>query len=373
MANEVKTKSSSMLVMSNDIITKLQNYGKATNLTYSDYGMKCVDGMFTKINDILLDNGLTWEHFKTSEQGVNNIFSAIKFVANLELNVANNEVALTLRNKEINGVKVPMLEYKIQGVGNDKIIRRFGNNVKDVRSYIVYEGDEFTPPYVDGFNYVLPKFNPKYKSQKALYAVYLIKLENGDIDVSIGIREDVKVSVLAHIEDTHRFNDAYAKNKALKEDLEKATLDELIGGKFADLMVGGKTLIRNKAYTGANRERMVERKLRNWALRKWSHNLDFGRVEYQKSFEETFEDEERYNQTKDKGIVIEHNQQEFVEKSGSVEVVATEDKGKDVGETVVVKQEAPLKDPIYEQVISEIETKEEQTTAVEDDMSWTKD
>lgn len=372
MGNEVKTKSSSMLVMSNDIITKLQNYGKATNLTYTDYGMKCVDGMFTKINDILLDKGLTWEHFRLSEYGVNNIFSAIKFVANLELNVANNEVALSLRNKKINGVDYQMLEYKIQGVGNDKIIRRFGN-VKDVKSYIVYEGDEFTLPYIDGFNYVLPKFNPKFKSQKALYAVYLIKRENGDIDVSIGSREDVKVSVLAHIEDTHRFNDAYAKNKALKEDLEKATLDELIGGKFADLMVGNKPLISNKAYLGANRERMVERKLRNWALRKWSHNLDFGRVEYQKSFEETFEDEERYDKQKDKGIVIEHNQQEFVEKSGSVEVGATEDKGKDVGETVVVKQEAPLKDPVYEQVISEIETKEEETTVVDDDLSWTKD
>lgn len=372
MGNEVKMKSSSMLVMSNDIITKLQNYGKMTNLTYSDYGMKCVDGMFTKINDILLDNNLTWEHFKASEQGVNNIFSAIKFVANMELNVANNEVALTLRNKDVNGVKIPMLEYKIQGVGNDKIIRRFGNNVKDVKSYIVYEGDDFTLPYVDGFNYVLPKYNPKFKSQKALYAVYLIKLENGDIDVSIGSREDVKVSVLAHIEDTHRFNDAYAKNKALKDDLEKATLDELIGGKFADLMVGGKTLIRNKAYTGANRERMVERKLRNWALRKWSHNLDFGRVEYQKSFEETFEDEEKYNQTKDKGIVIEHNQQEFNEKSGSVEVGATEDKGKDVGETVVVKEETPLKDPVYEKVMSSYE---EETKEVEenDDMSWTKE
>ena len=372
MANEVKTKSSSMLVMANDIITKLQNYGKATNLTYSEYGMKCVDSMFTKINDILLDNGLTWEHFKTSEQGVNNIFSAIKFVANLELNVANNEVALTLRNKDINGVKVPMLEYKIQGVGNDKIIRRFGNNVKDVKSYIVYEGDEFTLPYVDGFNYVLPKFNPKFKSQKALYAVYLIKLENGDIDVSIGSREDVKVSVLAHIEDSNRFDTKYTKE--LKQKLENATLDELISGEFADYNMSndkfGKPskLIKNKAYTGANRERMIERKLRNWALRKWSHNLDFGRIEYQKSFEETFEDEERYNQQKDKGIVIEHNQQEFVEKSGSVEVGVIEDKGKDVGETVVVKQET--QEPVLVEVPI-IETPKE--LIEDDDLSWTKD
>lgn len=359
MANEVKMQSSSMLVVANDIMVKLQNYEKLSNLTYSDYSRTCVDNMFSKLNDLLLDNGLNWGHFN-SQAGVNNLFSAVKYVANMELNVTNSEVAISFRNKNVDGVKTQLLDYRIQGVGNDQILRRFGRNVVDVRSYIVREGDEFTPPYMDGFDYVLPKWKPMYKSQKAIYAVYLIKLKNGDIDVTMGTRDDVKISLLSHIEDSNRYDKKYTKE--LKERLEKATLDDLISGEFSDFDMSqdkyGKPskLISNKAYVGSNRERMVERKMRNWALRKWSHNLNFDKKALLDTYVEGFDEEDRYDK-KEPTKVVEYNEVEFEEKNSSVEVVE-ENVGKDVGEEIVEVAEK-IEDSVEEQLEEIKEEKEE--------------
>ena len=365
MANEVQNrfKDSSMMIATEEALRKLQDFAKDIKVEYSEYGKLCVDNMFSKVNDLLQAENQTWNYFNTPH-GINNLFSTMKYVAYMELNPANSEVALKWRNKKINGEYVKVLEATIQGIGNDRIIKRFGESVIEVRSYIVREGDDFTPPYIDGFNYVLPKWQPKYKSEKAIYAVYLMKLASGDIDVSIATREDVKVSLLAHINENMRNVRGFTSE--LQTKIESLTLDQILYSEYAKMKIDNVRLI-SPAWGDFAKEKMIDRKIRNHALRKWAHNLNFGRKEVADIYQDGWE-EENYNQPKDKGIVIEHNQQEFVEKSGSVEVGAIEDKGKDVGETVVVKQET--QEPVLVEVPI-IETPKE--LIEDDDLSWTKD
>lgn len=353
MANEVKGyKTSAMMLATTDVLAKLNTFEKENSLTYTEYGRTCVNNLFSKLNDLLLDSKLDWGHFN-SNAGINNLFSLAKFVMSFELNVLNNEVAISFRKKDVDGIKVPMLDYRIQGSGNDVVLRKFGNNVLEVRSYIVYEDDEFTMPYMDGFNFVLPTHRPKFKNQKPIYAVYLIKLKNGSVDVTIGTREDVKISLLAHIEDSNRFDRKYTKE--LKKELENLTLDELIE-KYSDFPMTDGFLIKNKAYTSANRERMIERKMRNWALRKYSHNLNFEKKAFADMYVETFDEEDRFDK-KSAIEVIQHNEIEFEEKNSKTEIVE-ENFGKDVGLEVV------------EVVEEEKETIEEQEKKPSDDLDF---
>lgn len=329
MANEIdvkRFKDSAMMLASNEVINKMKTYAEQTKVEYTDYGMTCVDSAFSKINDMLAVDGLSWNYFNTPTL-ITNLFNVMKYIAYMELNVANSEVAITFRNQKYNGVSTKVLETAIQGAGNDRIIKRFGENVKEIKSYLVYEGDEFTFPYIDGFEYVLPKYKPKYKSEKVAYAVYLIKLNNGEIDVSIATREDVKVSLLAHINQNQRFNNAFTT--AMQEELESLSIDEILYGEWAKKSVGGKRVI-SPAWGDFAKERMIARKIRNHALRKWSHNLNFGRTEIANIYQEGWE-EERYEKTPN--VVLEHNEKEFIVHNSSVEV--TEDTGKDVGVEIV--------------------------------------
>jgi len=342
MANETKQavvtnnfKSSAMMIAQNEVISKLQKYAETTKLDYSDYSMQCVDSALSKINDLITNEALSWAHFNT-QKGVDNLFSALKYVAFMELNVANQEVAITFRNqKDKNGDITKILEAKIQGVGNDRILKRFGENVAEVKSYIVYEGDEFTFPYMDGFEYILPKYKPMFKSDKVMYGVYLIKLKNGDVDVTIATREDVKISLLAHINQNMRFNDAFTPT--LKAKIESMTLDEILYDPNYTNMYVGKTRLISPAWGDFAKERMIARKIRNHALRKWSHNLNFAKKELNDIYQEGWE-EERYVIESKPQDVIENNQKEFTEKNSSLEVAET-NVGKDVGETLVIKEE----------------------------------
>lgn len=349
-------RSSDMMVATNEVIRKIQAYAETTKLDYSPYAIQCVDGALSKINDMLVSEGQNWNFFNTPK-GIDNLFSVLKYIAFLELNVANQEVAITFRNvKDKEGNSTRVLETKIQGVGNDRILKKFGQDVAEVKSYLVYDGDEFTFPYIDGFTVVLPKHKPMFKSEKVMYGVYLIKLKNGDFDVTIATREDVKVSLLAHINQNMRFNKKFTTE--LQAELEKLTLDEILyNEKYSKMTLDGTRLI-SPAWGDFAKERMIARKIRNHALRKWSHNLNFGKKELYDIYEEGFEDERYQTISHTPQQMIENNQQEFEKENSSVKV---EETVKGVGEKVVAVEEE-VKEPIP--VV--VETKKEETKQDDD-------
>ncbi len=376
MANEIvekdRLKSSAMLIASNEVMRRIKNYASETELEFTPNAKKCVDSALSKINDMLVIENQNWGFFNTA-QGIDNLFSTLKYIAFMELNVANSEVAITFRNvKTKDGQSNRVLETKIQGAGNDRVLRRFGEGVVDVKSYLVYEGDEFTPPYMDGFNYVLPKYQPRYKTEKVLYAVYLIKLNTGYIDVSIATREDVKVSLLAHINQNMRFNKAFTTE--LQTKLENMGIDEILyNEEYSKMVIGGTRLI-SPAWGDFAKERMIARKIRNHALRKWSHNLNFGKKELHDIYEEGFE-EELYNRPeKNPTLIIESHEAEFDNKNSTIEVDLV---GQNVGKEVVIQDEPQsqtVQEPQAMKVEFEINGAKEETPPPSDDVpDWAKD
>ena len=331
-------RSSAMQVVADEVISSIQKYAKTTDIAITSYGMQCIDSALSKINDLLEKEGLNWNYFNTPS-GINNLFSTLKYVAFMELNVANNEVSVTFRNvKSKDGTSSKVLETQIQGVGNDRILKKFGEGVVEVKSYLVYEGDEFTFPYINGFDVVLPVYKPMFKTEKVKYAVYLIKLRSGDIDVTVATREDVKVSLLAHINQNMRFVDGFTTK--LQTELENLSLDEILYNEKYAKMVIGRTRLVSPAWGDFAKERMIARKIRNHALRKWSHNLNFGKKELQDIYEEGWEEENYKIINTPPENYVEMNEKEFNEENSSVEVVEeTQEEAKKVGEEFEVVEE----------------------------------
>ena len=79
-------------------------------------------------------------------------------------------------------------------------------------------------------------------------------------------------------------------------------IDEILyNEEYSKMVIGGTRLI-SPAWGDFAKERMIARKIRNHALRKWSHNLNFGKKELHDIYEEGFE-EELYNRPEEKSDI----------------------------------------------------------------------
>lgn len=305
----VKVESSVMLNVANQYIEKLKAYAKSTELDFDDYQKLCVQNAIRTVDPMLTQQGLSW-----NDLDVNNVMNVLQQVAFLRLNTSASEVGLIVRNqKQSDGSYIKILEAQIMGNGNDTILRNFGVDVKEVKSYEVYEGDLFEGMITDGWEVKLPKHERKYKSQKVKFSVYLIRKNNGEIEVSISEREDAKISLLANAKQNG------ADDNLLRE-LQKLSIDEILtSDKWLNYEIVKTKNVKNKttnkweeqeyrtplfnpSYTSPiSSEKMLARKLRNHAIRRYPKN--FGRTEVAEKYEQTFEDEKYV-----KSNVIDHEE-----------------------------------------------------------------
>jgi hypothetical protein len=245
------------------------------------------------INPMLETNGYNWQSF-----GIDNIITVLQQTAFLELNpsATPNECYYIVRknyDKKTKSYLAPTLEFGIEGAGNDIILRKFGQDVVDLKSYIVYEGDEFTEGFMDGWDMTLPIYRRKFITNKPLKVVYLIKKTNGEIDVQYSDTQDVKKSLLANAKQNG------ADDKLLRQ-ISKLELYDILGDdKWLDYTISKtygtntyKTPLFNPSYTSPiSQYNMIERKLRNHATRKYPKN--FNHKEVTVLYEDTFD--EKYN------------------------------------------------------------------------------
>lgn len=302
---------STMLMQTNAFIKEIENFANNIEVSFTEKEKQIVMNAIRVIDPILAQNGLTWNYFASSPQLKNNVVNVLQQTAFLKLNpvAIPRECFYIIRNVKLgDNTYQKQIEFGIEGAGNDSILRTFGVNVADVKSYIVYEGDEFSGVIFDGFEEIPPKYVPKLRKNgeskgKALYAVYLVKKTNGSVETLIAEREDVKVSLLAHIRQNG------ADEKLLRE-LERLTIDEiLLDEKWLEyklkketwVKVNGKTmkkeievdLIGPGWKSPISREKMIERKMRNHAIRRYPKDFSHGSIT--KLYEETFEDEKYAN------------------------------------------------------------------------------
>ncbi len=262
------------------IITQMEN----RNIVLSEYSKECAMNAVSAINQLLAQNGLEWTSPKLDPSNYQDV---IKKVALLQLNAnaSNREVYFQFRSVKIGDEWKKMIEVGIEGDGNDAILRRFGVDVAVVYPYWkVREGDDFEYPTFTGIEMIPPKWTPKGEG-KVIRVVYPIKLTNGSVDFKIAERADVVKNLYAHIlnnlmnETFDICKDRYnakpeqlaqiEERKAdLKAKIKNMPLDELLD--FPEIQ----QWISPSWKEMHSREAMIERKMRNNAIKKFPK--DFG-------------------------------------------------------------------------------------------------
>jgi hypothetical protein len=136
----------------------------------------------------------------------------------------------------------------------------------------------------------LPTHRRTFKTHTPEKVVYLIKKDNGEIDVQYADTEDVKKSLLANARQNG------ASEKMLREINKEKLYEILENEKWLDYVIEKtygnntyKTPLFSPAYTSViSQGNMIERKLRNHATRKYPKNFDSKAIS--ELYEQTFED-----------------------------------------------------------------------------------
>lgn len=273
------------------------------SIEMSPYAKTCVLHAISAINSALDKAGISWNSAELDKSTVSDIL--IK-VACFQLNAAASprEVYFQTRNvKGADGNWKKQIEMGIEGDGNDALLARFGRDVVEVGQFWkVREKDDFTYPTFNGLDMDPPKWTPK-GGGKIVRIVYPIIKGSKDgkrrVEFYISEREDVIKNLIAHINSNmmnETFGFAESKRKAtndqkIKIEARKRELLKRANDLGLDAALDDPELQPwiSPAWTEFHsRESMIERKMRNSAIKKIPK--DFGNGALETMFEEATDD-----------------------------------------------------------------------------------
>lgn len=273
------------------------------SIEMSPYAKTCVLHAISAINSALDKAGISWNSTELDKSTVSDIL--IK-VACFQLNAAASprEVYFQTRNvKGADGNWKKQIEMGIEGDGNDALLARFGRDVVEVGQFWkVREKDDFTYPTFNGLDMDPPKWTPK-GGGKIVRVVYPIIKSSKDgkrhVEFYISEREDVIKNLIAHINSNmmnETFGFAESKRKAtndqkIKIEARKRELLKRANDLGLDAALDDPELQPwiSPAWTEFHsRESMIERKMRNNAIKKIPKNFGNGALETM--FEEATDD-----------------------------------------------------------------------------------
>jgi hypothetical protein len=241
------------------------------------------------------------ENVSIKEVDQANIMTILEQCSMLRLNVAAvpRECYIIMRNQKIGEKWTKKFEFGVEGDGNDKIVRKYGVNVKKIYPYwIVREGDDFTYPVFKGLAMEPPTWSPKGGSGKVLRVVYPIEYTDGMVQYHISERADAAINLKAHILNNIKMdkNISDAKKNEIKNKLQNMNLEQLFADKeMLDIM--------SPAWREAHsRESMLLRKMRNNALKPIPR--DFGNAYIADAYQDTIEDKVTQDEMPDPESVI---------------------------------------------------------------------
>ncbi|HEX2986126.1 MAG TPA: hypothetical protein VHO71_04850 [Caproiciproducens sp.] len=276
------------------------------------YSKECVLHSISAINAVLDKAGISWNDPQLDKSTISDIL--IK-VSSFRLNAAASprEVYFQLRNEKSKAtdpetgrqtdVWKKKVEMGIEGDGNDSILSRFGRGVQRVcQIWKVHENDDFKYPSYNGLDMTPPQWTPKGggKIVKVVYPVIMTGHDgNSYTDFYIAERDDVINNLLAHINSNmmqETFGLAESKYKATAQEKSRieARKRELLAkarNEGLDAALDDEELQSwiSPAWTEFHsREAMIERKMRNNAIKKIPK--DFGNGMLETMFEETTDD-----------------------------------------------------------------------------------
>lgn len=247
------------LALQDQLLNELDVAAKNMGQDFTDYGKKCVVNAIASLVIYTKQNNVPFTEFDPTL-----VRLALQNIGYTELNIAAipSECYFDIR-KTKDGKRT--LTIKPQGAGNEKLLRAYGVNVKEVKNaWLIREGDEFTYPSFNGLEMTPPKWTPKSYDGKVIMVVYpVIKLDNS-VEYLIATREGIKPNIIAQV----RQNSLYDKDKdriyaQIEEDAEKLTVDQLLAKpEWAKII--------NPTYTsGGSKEQMILRKMKNNALKNY--------------------------------------------------------------------------------------------------------
>jgi hypothetical protein len=297
------------LTHANDTFMPLiESQMEKNSLELTPYSKQCVLHAISGINAVLDKANVSWA---SPELDTSTISDILIKVACLRLNAAvqPREVFFELRNvnthrtgEDGKDIWKRQVEMGIEGDGNDTILANFGRNVKHVcQIWKVHEGDDFTYPSYNGLDMTPPKWTQKSCIGKIVKIVYPVLMDGGNgkeyANYYIAEREGVRHNLLAHLNNNlmqetfgiakKKYDATPAQKKEIaakkQEIFEKAKahkcLDDILDDPELQLYI-------SPAWTEPfSRESMIERKMRNNAIKKIPK--DFGNGALETMFEET--------------------------------------------------------------------------------------
>lgn len=329
----------------NMIINNFQNI----RLNLDAYQKVCLANAIAKIQELLYQNELD---FNSEVINQNNLTTILEQISMFRLNAAANprECYFQLRNDNEHNKK--LIEFGIEGNGNDAILRNFGVDVKNVLPpIIIREGDEFTYPYFDGEKMQPFTWKPKSFYKKPIAVVYIIIKNDDTKEYLVSEREAVANNLKAHINNNMLTCKDYKLKKRITDKIKDMTLEQMIGDQELTNAIkteDGKYLnLISPAWKSAHsKEEMIIRKMKNNAIKKYPK--DFSNAYVESSYETTFEDSEQYRH---KDVINAEDIIQEVEKAQVQENASVKPPLKD--NTVQEKPEQPIVDSVTGEVKEE--------------------
>ena len=292
-----------------DVMKQLDSFAKDSSIELTEYGRTCAYNVIGGLITHCRTNGIDLRQIDASilDQQIRNI-------AYTELNIATSpaECYFDLRKIKVpdeNGNEKIVYSIKIapQGAGNEKLVRKFGVNVKEIHpAWLIREGDEYTLPSWEGGKLTPPSWKMKSLSGKVIMVIYRITKQDGSEEYLIADRDAVKQSLISQIRQNSLYAfkkwvtdprtgrkgqvvDEEARNqfyKELEDDFESRTVEECLKLEKYEKFI-------NPTYTsGGSRESMMIRKMKNIALKNYPKEYDSSLraqavVELQEDYDET--------------------------------------------------------------------------------------
>lgn len=278
-------------------------------LQITPYSKECVLHAISAINAVLDKASIGWNDPALDKSTISDILIKI---SSFQLNAAASprEVYFQLRNEKSKAfdpdtgrsadVWKKKIEMGIEGDGNDSILARFGRGVQRVcQIWKVHENDDFKYPTFNGLDMTPPQWTPK-GGGRIVKIVYPVIMQGHDgnsyTDFYIAEREDVIHNLLAHMN-----SNMMQETFGLAESKYKASADQKvkIEARKRELLTKARNLGLDAALDDEelqpwispawtefhSRESMIERKMRNNAIKKIPK--DFGNGMLETMFEET--------------------------------------------------------------------------------------
>lgn len=252
---------------------------------YSDYGKKCALNGIVAAQVYL--RGIN-KDFK--DVNLNLFLLSLHNLAVTELNCA------TIPAEAFCDMRGNVLTFKPQGVGNERLVRKFGVGIKPEtglhKCWVIHEGDDFTLPQFDGMQVVPPKWTPKSLYGKVKMVVYPVEKENGDVEWLMADRSSVITNVVAQIRQnalyafilkdengkpSYRYGKQVVDSKARDAFYEKINqLAEEANGDLDKFLANPEVKkYINPTYTSfGSKEAMIERKMKNNALKQYPKDYE---------------------------------------------------------------------------------------------------